>query len=110
MAVVRGASLTFAIANDELSLTTTKVTWSKKIDKKEARNRTGDVVAVAYYNETHEVSVEGWGTSAASLGATIALTGIDPVGTQQFLEELTIDLGNEEFVKTTAKIMSYTGI
>ena len=111
MATVKGVSPPqFGLTNDIASLITQKATSTQKVEKKEARNKTGDVIAKALYNTTTEISVEGLGDVALALVATVTTTGLDTAGGAVFLEELTRDYGNEDFVKSSIKGMAYAGI
>lgn len=104
-----GTALTFGISADEISLTTQRVTLVKKSDKKEARDSCGDVVSVVHYNKMEEVQVEGYGTSSKVVGGTIALTSVTLAYTV-YIDEVTIDLSNEDYVKSTVKGVGYAGI
>jgi hypothetical protein len=108
---VRGAALTFGIDNEEASLTLQSLSVTNKSDKKEARDICGIVVAVAYYNTTTEITMEGLGDSiSTAIGESISLAGsYGEVGTT-FVEEVTVDHANEEFRKVSVKMMSYSGI
>jgi predicted alternative tryptophan synthase beta-subunit len=108
---VVGDSLEFGISHDEASLVTQSVSVTNKSDKKEARDKCGIVVSVAYYNKTSEISIEGLGTSAAEIGDALSLAGsyIDLAGAT-FVEEVSVEKGNEDFVKSSIKAMSYEGI
>ena len=109
-ASVVGQALTFGVGADEGSLITESITVVQTSDKKEARNRTGDVIAVAYYNQRTEITIKGLGASAATVGATLSLSGShSPVGTL-YIDEITLEHGNEEFVASELKCTAYTGI
>ena len=103
---VVGDALDFAIASDEASLTTQSVSVTQKSDKKEARNKDGDVVAVAFYNNMTEVRVEGLGQAGQSIGGTISLANGTAVGTL-YVEEVTIDFKNDDFVKSSVKATAW---
>lgn len=113
-ATVVGASLTFGIAAEESSLTTQSVSVTNKADKKEARDKQGYVVAVAYYNKTSEISIEGLGTftgASTNIGTTLTISGtFDTASTTVYLDEVTIERANEEFVKSSLKATAYEGI
>tara|TARA_R110000772_G_scaffold20371_2_gene56469 strand:- start:456 stop:797 length:342 start_codon:yes stop_codon:yes gene_type:complete len=108
---VRGSALTFGLDNDEASLTTQSISVTNKSDKKEARDKCGIVVSVAYYNFTTEISLEGLGTSIATgVGAAISLAGSYAEAGTTYIDEITIDHANEEFRKVSVKMTSYAGI
>ena len=108
---VVGSSLEFGVSDDEATLTTQSVSVTNKKDKKEARDKCGIVVAVAYYNPTSEVSIEGLGTNGSlSVGGLLALSGTFTLAGALYIDEITVDKGNEDFVKTSVKATAYGGI
>jgi hypothetical protein len=103
-------SLNFGISDDEASLTTQSVSVTRKSDKKEARDKSGDIIAVAYYNETADIQVSGLGTSALGIGEALSLT-LDAGQTGSvYVDEVAQEDANEEFVKTTISATAYSGI
>jgi len=113
-ATVVGTSLSFGVASDESSLTTQSVSVTNKADKKEARDKDGGVTAVAYYNKTSEISIEGLGTfsgASTNIGTTLTISGtFDLASSTVYLDEVTIEQANEEFVKTSLKATAYEEI
>lgn len=109
MAVV-GDNLAFGIESDEASLVTQKVSVTNKSDKKEARDKQGIVIAVAYYNKTSDISIEGLGESSLEPGQSLALANDLDLAGAAFVDEITIDLANEEFVSSSIKATAYEGI
>ena len=112
-ATVVGTALTFGVANDESSLTTQSVSVTNKSDKKEARDKGGSVVAIAYYNKTSDISIDGLGTftgASTNVGTALTLSGTFDTAGSHFVDEVTIDHANEEFVKSSIKATSYSGI
>jgi len=112
-ATVVGSALTFGLAAEESSLTTQSVSVSNKADKKEARDKQGVIVAVAYYNKTSEISIEGIGSFSnpvTNIGTSLALSGTFDVAGSIFIDEVSIDHSNEEFVSTSISATSYEGI
>jgi len=108
---IRGTALTFGLDNDEASLTTQSVSATNKSDKKEARDKCGVIVAVAYYNNTTEISIDGLGTSiSTAIGGAITLAGSYAEAGTTFVDEISVDWANEEFAKTSVKMTSYAGI
>lgn len=113
---VVGQALEFGISDDEASLTTQSVSMTNKTDKKEARDKCGVVVSVAYYNPTSEISIEGLGTASTSPGATLSLAGtyLTPGGGSAaatiYVDEVTVEKENEEFVKSSIRATAYSGI
>lgn len=111
--IIGDSDLAFGVANDEASLVTQSVKITHKKDKKEARDKCGKVVAVAHYNRTSEVEIEGLGVGTLDVGDTLSLanSSLTPavVGTL-IIDEVSLELGNEAFVKTNIKAMAYEGI
>jgi len=108
---VRGSALSFGLETDEASLTLQSISATNKSDKKEARDKCGIVVAVAYYNFTTEITMEGLGDSiATAVGASITLSGSYAEAGTTYVEEITVDHANEEFRKVSVKMTSYAGI
>lgn len=108
---VVGQALEFGVSDDEASLTTQSVSVTRKTDKQEARDKCGIIVSVAYYNPMADVSIDGLGTSAAVIGAQLTLTGTFGLGAGLiFIDEVTIDKANEDFVKSSVKATQYSGI
>jgi hypothetical protein len=109
--VVQDGSLEFGISDDEASLVTQSVSVTNKTDKKEARDKCGIVVAVAYYNPTSEVQIEGLGSASATVGSSLSLTGTYlGLAGATYVDEVSIEKANEEFVKSTIRATSYGGI
>lgn len=109
--VVGDNTLEFGIAADEASLVTQSVSVTNKMDKKEARDKCGIVVAVAYYNPTSEIQIEGLGTATNGIGTALSLAGSYlTLAGGTFVDEVTVEKGNEDFVKSTVKATSYGGI
>ena len=108
---VVGNQLEFGIASDEASLVTQSVSVTKKSDKKAARDKCGTVISVAYYNKMADVTIEGYGTSAATIGSALTIANSINLGAGTTLvDEVTIDLANEEYVKSSIKATHYSGV
>lgn len=109
--VVGDDSLLFGIEEDEASLVTQSVEVTNKSDKKEARDKCGKVIAVAYYNFTSEIQIEGLGTATNAVGSALSLAGVYlAIAGATFVDEVTLTKANEEFVKSTIKATAYSGI
>lgn len=111
------AGLEFGVASDELGLATTSISLTHKADKKEVRNNCGDIVGIVYYNKMTDISIDGYGTasfgtsnSSTAVGTALSLTGSYDVAGAIFVDEVTEDQSNEDFVKTSVKAVSYEGI
>ena len=107
MAKVSGATKPYFGISSELcgATLTQKFTISEKVDKKEARNASGDVKLVAFYNDSAEVTVEVLGPGTTTLLGEISLpTGVTKVVAGMIIcEEISSDHSNEDFVKTSFK-------
>ena len=105
------------IAADFLTQTTDVV---RKKDRKEARNACGDVVNLAYYNLTADISISAYGDEQAlTIGGALSISSglytndfasMIPSTSAVVVKEVTITRSNEDFVKTDIKAMSYEGI
>ena len=105
-----GDALTFGISSDEASLVTQNVDVTHKSDKKEAKDKCGNVVAVAYYNGTADISITGLGQAAQTCGATLSLVGsFGTVGTV-CVDEVAIKKNNEGFVESSINATGYKNI
>tara|TARA_Y100000588_G_scaffold394786_1_gene517281 strand:- start:2151 stop:2522 length:372 start_codon:yes stop_codon:yes gene_type:complete len=108
-------TIDFGVEDDELGLVTQSVSSNQKVDKKEIRDKCGIIVAVATYNPTAEITIEGYGElGSTNVGDTLTLTSSDynleTSGAKNVIEEITIEKTNEDFVKTTVKATQYSGI
>lgn len=109
--VVGDDELEFGIQEDEASLVTQSVSVTNKKDKKEARDKCGIVVAVAYYNGTSEIQIEGLGKATNVVGSALSLAGSYlPLAGAAFVDEVSVEAANEEFVKSSVKATAYEGI
>ena len=110
MATIKGSSApAFGISADLHSLITQKITSTQKCDKKEGRDKNGDVKCVAYYNNTTEISFDGLGDISLALAASITAS-VPTAGGTFFCEEVTRDYSNEDFVKSSVKGTAYPAI
>ena len=106
-----GEQLEFGIVAEEASLVTQSVSVTNKMDKKEARNSCGSIVSVAYYNATSEVQIEGLGTATNTVGTSLSLSGTYlTLAGETYVDEVSVEKANEEFVKSSIKATSYSGI
>lgn len=113
-ATVVGEDLKFGVGdNDEASLVTQSIKHTLKSDKKEAKGKDGSVIAVAFYNKTSDVTIEGLGeTDGLDVSDTLSLANTlapAPVGTL-FVDQIDVEYPNEDFVKSTIKATGYAGI
>ncbi len=100
----------FGIENDEEGLIIQSIKITKKRDKKELRNSCGKVIGVTYYNNTAEVEMEGvtknW---TKQVGDPMPLANGSVTG-KLVIDEISIDMSNEDFVKTSVKGTAYEKI
>lgn len=117
--LVGDTAAAFGIPTDVASLLTTSVQVAEKREKKEAKDRCGDVITVAYYGSSREITVEGLGLPDAAIkpaeALTMALTeynlgGLTAITNVIVIDEVTVDQANEDFAKTTIKATQYSGI
>lgn len=105
------ATLPFGVQADHVSLTSQRISVSNKSDKKMARDKGGNVIAVAFYNESQDINIEVLGVSDEGIGSVITLT--DPpvamVGAVM-VDEVTVDEGNEDFTKSSLRATAFSGI
>lgn len=89
--------------------------------KNEARNNVGDVVAVAYYNQTSEFAIAGvltglTGIAAASPGAALTVANQSGIGQggvttgHIYVNDVDLQLSNVEFQKVTVNATQYANI
>lgn len=110
-ASVIGNALSWGLPADEVSLVTQSVSITNKRDKKEVKDYQGEVASVAYYNATSEVSVEGYGNATANTpGATLTLTATGGIVSTLYIDEVSLDYANEDFVKSSITATAYLNI
>jgi len=103
-------ALSWGISADYAGLTTTKVSVANKSIKKEIKDKQGNIGYVKYYDQTTEVTIEGYGLSSVlDVGVAASLSGIDAIGTL-YITDVQVDLSNEDFVKSTIKAMAWASI
>ena len=111
-----GTALEFGLTEEEgtgSGLVTQSVSFTNKSDTKEARDKCGIVVSKAFYNNTADISIEVLGTSTDVVGAALSLAGtyLTIVGTGSiYVDEVSLDKNNEDFVKSTIKATAYEGM
>ena len=108
MATIIGG-VTFGISDDANGLVTDKLSVSNKAQKKEVRDKVGEVVSVAYYGFTSDISGSGVGVSTiTAIGTAItAATASAKLGSAIYLDSINFDFSNEDFVKTSFKGTSF---
>ena len=108
MATIIGGA-TFGISADANGLTTDKLTVSNKAQKKEIRDRVGDVCSVAYYGFTSDISGSGYGEADEyGIGGLVtAATATEAVGSTILLDSISFEFSNEDYVKVSWKGTSF---
>lgn len=107
-----GKDLTFGIPSDELSLITQSVSISFKMEKKEVKDKQGEVTVVTCYNQTGEVSIEGYGDASAKVATRLTLvnTFATPTAGALIIDTCDVTYANEDHVKSSVKATMYPGI
>ena len=107
----------FGITAAEQGLITQSVQVVSKTDKKELKDNCGDVVNLAFYNKTAEVSISGYGSEddlvvggALTLANSTDFSTEIPTGAALVVMEVSVTRSNEDFVKSDIKAMAYEGI
>lgn len=111
--VVGDQTLQFGIPSDEASLVTQKVSVTNKSDKKEARDKGGKVIAVAYYNTTSDITIDGLAGLAYTRAIASSLSLTSPpiaLAGAAFVDEVSAEAGNEDFKTISIKATAYEGI
>lgn len=111
-ATIIGNSLNWGMPNEEASLATQSVSVTNKSDKKEVRDAQGYISTVAFYNQTSEISIEGYGDALGlTIGTSLSVnsSSSDIVSTV-YIDEVTLDYSNEDFTKSSISATAYSGI
>jgi hypothetical protein len=101
------ANVKFGIESEVAGLITSKVTITKKVEKKELRGRLGGYKAVVAYAKTYEASVEGavaGNGSVPALTDTITIELGDMATPSFFIESVTINETNDGFKTVSLKL------
>lgn len=106
-----GEDLPFGIEEDEASLITQSLKVTHKRDKKEVRDKCGNVISVAHYNRMADIEIQGVRKAEFSLdvGDDLELSNtINPaVVGKMIIDEISTEMSNEDFVKTSIKATAY---
>ena len=93
---------------------TTSVSITERCEKAEGKDSNGCIVAIAFYNKTSEISIEGIGANpsdqVAGADETITLVDITLAQGDAYCDEVSIEYSNEDWVKTTIKGTAYENI
>jgi hypothetical protein len=85
---------------------------TRNIEKNEIRDRTGDIVGIAYYNATtgYSLSVAVTGAYAVTAGAALAaLANATTLGTTR-IDSITINKSNDAFVTLDISATGYPNV
>jgi hypothetical protein len=85
---------------------------TRNIEKSEIRDRTGDIVGIAYYNATtgYSLSVAVTGAYAVTAGAALAaLANATTLGTTR-IDSITINKSNDAFVTLDISATGYPNV
>lgn len=108
-----GEELLFGIENDEASLITQSVKVTHKRDKKEVRDKCGNVISVSYYNRMAELEIKGVTKPDFDLdiGDTVTLANVANIRPavigKLLIDEISTELSNEDYIQTTVKATAY---
>ena len=116
--------IAFGISAEAAGLTTTEsVSLTTRIEKTEAYKETGEYACVRFYNPHGEFSATGYGISTAKALTTALTTASDLAGgdpdansslsanaSKIYVNNITKEESNEDFVKTTISGVFYGGI
>lgn len=103
--------ISFGVPQDEGNLVTERVSISRKIKKKDLRGKGGGYKAIASFDPTMEVTIDGAVKGGSShtfaLAGTATLTGTNDVfgaGVTLYVESITETQKNDDFVKVSVKL------
>lgn len=85
---------------------------TRNVEKSEIRDRTGDIVGIAYYNATtgYSLSVAVTGAYAVTAGAALAaLANATTLGTTR-IDSITINKSNDAFVTLDISATGYPNV
>ena len=85
---------------------------TRNVEKNEIRDRTGDIVGIAYYNATtgYSLSVAVTGAYAVTAGAALAaLANATTLGTTR-IDSITINKSNDAFVTLDISATGYPNV
>jgi hypothetical protein len=105
--------VTFGISADCNGLTTDKLSVSNKSQKKEIRDKDGNICSVAFYGFTSDISGSGYGAAANySIGTlvTAAAASTKKLGGSIYLDSISFDFSNEDYVKVSWKGTSFASV
>ena len=111
MATIKGTALTFGVTSSATGVNTSAAqsySQTNGVNQKELKGRDGTVKSIAFFRKTEEVSVDFLGIPTG-LTVAAALHGDLQAATNAecFIDEITIDSSNEDYVKTSVRATTY---
>lgn len=107
-----GDELTWGVPKDEMSLVTQTVTFTQKSDKKEVRDHEGEIRTVTYYNQSADVTIEGYGDASASVATRMTMqnTFQSARSGALLIDQCQVSLSNEDHIKSSITAVLYPNI
>lgn len=107
-----GVELTWGVPKDEMSLVTQTVTFTQKSDKKEVRDHEGEIRTVTYYNQSADVTIEGYGDASASVATRMTMqnTFQSAMSGALLIDQCQVSLSNEDHIKSSITAVLYPNI
>lgn len=107
-----GDELTWGVPKDEMSLITQTVTFTQKSDKKEVRDHEGEIRTVTYYNQSADVTIEGYGDASASVATRMTMqnTFQSAMSGALLIDQCQVSLSNEDHIKSSITAVLYPNI
>lgn len=107
-----GDELTWGVPRDEMSLVTQTVTFTQKSDKKEVRDHEGEIRTVTYYNQSADVTIEGYGDASASVATRMTMqnTFQSAMSGALLIDQCQVSLSNEDHIKSSITAVLYPNI
>ena len=107
-----GDELTWGVPKDEMSLVTQTVTFTQKSDKKEVRDHEGEIRTVTYYNQSADVTIEGYGDASASVATRMTMqnTFQSAMSGALLIDQCQVSLSNEDHIKSSIMAVLYPNI
>lgn len=107
-----GDELTWGVPKDEMSLVTQTVTFTQKSDKKEVRDHEGEIRTVTYYNQSADVTIEGYGDASARVATRMTMqnTFQSAMSGALLIDQCQVSLSNEDHIKSSVTAVLYPNI
>lgn len=107
-----GDELTWGVPRDEMSLVTQTVTFTQKSDKKEVRDHEGEIRTVTYYNQSADITIEGYGDASASVATRMTMqnTFQSAMSGALLIDQCQVSLSNEDHIKSSITAVLYPNI